>query len=213
MPTEKIDEREGRSWSRRSKIVAGFVGALMVAAAAIAATNWTVGLNSGSSGQGQSASISNLTITATATPAASNLLYPGSAGDVVLTISNPNSFPVTITGVELPTNTTFANGYTDNALSSSIAACAAGTPSGVTWSFATGSSGSSHSLSSPLTVAANGQSNNPLVVTLTNDASMASSSPLACANAYFKMPSFTSVDATGGAATATVSPTTDAWTS
>jgi hypothetical protein len=83
----------------------------------------------------------------------------------------------------------------------------------VTWSFATGSSGSTHSLTSSLTVAASGQADDPLVVTLTNDASMASSAPAACENTYFSMPSFTGVTAAGGAATATSSPATDSWTS
>jgi hypothetical protein len=50
-------------------------------------------------------------------------------------------------------------------------------------------------------------------VTLTNDASMTSAAPAACASTYFSLPSLTGVSATGGAATATSSPATDAWTS
>ncbi len=68
-------------------------------------------------------------------------------------------------------------------------------------------------LTTALTVGASGAPNNPLVVTLTNDASMGTSSPAACANTYFSMPSLTGVTATGGAATSTTSPATDAWTS
>ena len=60
---------------------------------------------------------------------------------------------------------------------------------------------------------ANGQANNPLAVTLTNDASMATSTPAACAATYFSLPSFTGVTATGGSATSTTSPATDSWTS
>ena len=60
---------------------------------------------------------------------------------------------------------------------------------------------------------ASGAANNPLVVTLTNDANMATTSPAACANTFFSMPSLTGVTATGGAATSTTSPATDAWTS
>jgi hypothetical protein len=207
------DSPARNGWRRRTKIVAGIVGALIIGASALAATNWVVGLNSGSSGEGQSAAISNLTITATASPAAGNLLFPGGSGDVVVTISNPNPFPVTITAVNLPTSTTYADGFSDNALSTPQAGCAAATPSTVAWAFATGSSGTSHTLTSALTVSASGQANNPLVVTLTNDAVMGNTAPLACANTYFKMPSFTNVSATGGAATATTSPATDAWTS
>jgi hypothetical protein len=180
---------------------------------AYAATNWVVGLNGGSSGEAQSASISNLTISAVASPAASNLLYPGGSGDVVVTISNPNPYPVTITSVQLPTNTTYATGYTTNALTTTQVGCLAATPSGVTWNFATGTSGSSHTPTTPITVAASGQANNPLTVTFTNDASMAATTPGACASTYFSMPSLTGVTATGGAATATTSPATDSWTS
>lgn len=48
---------------------------------------------------------------------------------------------------------------------------------------------------------------------MTNDASMGNSTPSACQSTYFKMPSFTGVTATAGAASATTSPATDAWTS
>ncbi len=81
-----------------------------------AATNWVVGLNGGSSGEGQSATITNVSISAVASPSATNLLYPGGTGDVVVTISNPNPYPVTITAIQLPTNTTYAAGYTTSAL-------------------------------------------------------------------------------------------------
>ena len=83
----------------------------------------------------------------------------------------------------------------------------------VAWNFATATSGSSHALQSNLVVGASGAANNPLVVTLTNDALMAATSPAACANTYFSMPALTGVTATGGAATSTTSPATDAWIS
>jgi len=181
--------------------------------AAYAATNWVVGLNSGSSGEGQSATISNISISAVASPAASNLLYPGGTGDVVVTIASTNPYPVTITAVQLPTNTTYANGYTTSALTTTQAGCLAATPSYVIWNYSTATSGSTHTLTTPLTVGASGQANNPLVVTLTNDASMTTSSPVACANTYFSLPSLTGITATGGSGTSTTSPATDAWTS
>lgn len=189
------------------------LGALLAGAGAFAASNWVVGLNGGSSGEGQSATIQDLTITAVASPSAGNLLYPGGNGDVVVTISNPNPYPVTITAVQLPSNTTYAAGYTTSALNVSQAGCAAATPSGVTWNYATASSGTSHTLTSALTVAANGQAGNPLTVTFSNDATMALSAPAACANTYFSMPSFTGITATGGAASVTSSPASDSWTS
>jgi len=62
-------------------------------------------------------------------------------------------------------------------------------------------------------VAASGQPNNPLTVTLTNDASMTAAAPAACENTYFSMPALTGLTATGGAATPSTSPVTDSWTS
>lgn len=196
-------------WSLRAKVISGAVGAVMAGAGAYAATNWVVGLNAGSSGEGQSAAIANLTITAVASPVASNLLYPGGNGDVVATINNPNPYPVTITAVLLPTNTTFANGFSNSSLTTANTNCSATTPSDVIWNFSTSTSGSSHTLTSALTVAANAT----LTVTFTNDASMTSAAPAACASTYFSMPSLAGVTATGGAATATSSPATDSWTS
>jgi hypothetical protein len=194
------------------KVVSAVSGCLLVAAGAYAATNWVVGLNGSSSGEGQSATIANLSITAVATPAPGNVLYPGGTGDVVVTIANPNSYPVSISSVNLPTSTTQAGGFTTSALSTAQTGCST-TTSGVTWNYATGTSGSSHTLSTPLTVGASGASNNPLVVTLTNDALMSSTSPAACANTYFSMPALTGITATGGSATSTTTPATSGWTS
>jgi hypothetical protein len=195
------------------KSISSILGIVLVGAGAYAATNWVVGLSGGSSAEGQAAGIANISITAVATPAAGNLLYPGGTGDVVITIANTNPYAVTITAVQLPTSTTYANGYTTSALATLQPGCISTTPSGVTWSFATSTSGSSHALTTPLVVGASGNSNNPLAVTLTNDASMATTAPAACASTYFSMPAFTGVTATGGAGTATVTPATDGWTS
>jgi hypothetical protein len=202
-----------RRWSRRTKVVSAVVGAALAGASAFAASNWVVGLNSGSSGEAQSGSVANLTISAVASPSASNLLYPGGNGDVVLTISNPNAFPVTVTAVQLPTNTTYANGFTNSSLTTAQTGCAASTPSDVIWNFSTSSSGSSHNLTTALVVAASGQTGNPLTVTLTNDASMTSAAPSACQSTYFSMPSLTGVTATAGGTPVTSSPATDSWTS
>ena len=198
----------GARRSRNARIVAGLLGAVLVAGAAYAATNWLTGLNAGSSAEGQAATAANLTFAAVASPSASNLLYPGGTGDVVVTITNPNAFPVTVSSVDLPTNTTYATGYTASNLTGAIAGCASAT-SDVLWSYATSSSGSVHALTTPLTLPASGT----LTVTFTNDASMTTSAPAACEGAYFSMPSLTGVVASGGAATATPSPATDAWTS
>jgi len=211
--TQQGGTGRGGRWSIKTKVVSAAVGAVMAGGGAYAATNWVVGVNSGSSGEGQSAGISNLTITAVASPSASNLMYPGGTGDVVLTISNPNPYPVTISAVQLPTNTTYANGYTSSALTTLQTGCTASSPSDVIWNFSTATSGSSHNLGTSLVVAASGQANNPLTVTLTNDASMTTAAPAACASTFFSMPSLTGITASAGGATATTSPATDSWTS
>ncbi len=207
-----VIRRARRLFSRKSllfRVVSGFLGVALVGGGTYAATNWLVGLNAGSAGEGQSATVSNLTISAVASPAASNQLYPGGNGDVVATIANPNSFPVTVTAVDLPTNAAYANGYTTSALTTTQTGCIASTPSDVIWNFSTGTSGSVHTLTTPLTVAASGS----LTVTFTNDASMTVATPAACENTYFSLPSLTGVAATGGVATPTTGPATDAWTS
>lgn len=200
-------------WTLKTKVITGVLGAIMAGGGAYAATNWVVGLTAGSSGEGQSANVSNLTITAVASPSVTNVMYPGGTGDVVVTITNPNPFPVTVTAVQLPTNTTYATGYTTSALATTQTGCLAATPSDVLWNFATGSGGSSHTLTTPITVAPSGSSNNPLAVTLTNDAAMTTSAPSACVNTFFSMPSLTGVSATAATGTATTSPATDSWTS
>ncbi|MGH9019498.1 MAG: hypothetical protein ACRDV0_00545 [Acidimicrobiales bacterium] len=193
------------------RVAAAALGTALVAGGAYAATSWVVGLSSGSSGEGQSASVTNLTITAVSSPSASDLLYPGASGDVVLTITNPNAFPVTITAVNLPTSTTYAQGYTTAALTTTQSGCST-TTSLVAWSFATGTSGSSHSLTTSLVVGPSGNANDPLSVTLTNDASMTAAAPAACESTYFSMPALTGLSASGGPGTVTTSPATDAWT-
>jgi hypothetical protein len=201
-----------RRWSTGRKVASAALGMALVGGGAYAATNWIVGLNSGSSGQGQSATVQNLTFSAVASPSATNLLYPGGTGDVVLTITNPNPYPVTVTGVTLPTNITYAGGFTTAALSTAQTGCST-TTSDVLWNYSTGTSGSAHTFTTAVTVGSSGSANNPLTVTLTNDGSMTAATPAACENTFFSMPPLTGIAATGGAAAATTTPTVDAWTS
>jgi hypothetical protein len=209
-----VAKAQGRRFSWLTKGISITLGMVVAGVAAYAATNWVVGLASNSSGEAQSATLGKLTITATSSAAPGDLLDPGDSGDVVISIANANPYPVTITAVQLPTSTTFATGYTSSALTTTQSGCLSTTPSDVTWNFSTTTSGSSHTLTTPLTVAASGKANNPLVVTLGDDAFMSASAPLACANTFFSMPALTGITATGGGTgTATTSPATDAWTS
>src|ERR1700722_412038 len=198
MGRDEVAMARGRRFSWLTKGVAIVLGMVVVGVGAYAATNWVVGLASNSSGEAQSATLGKLTITATSSPAPGDLLDPGDSGDVVISIANANPYPVTITAVQLPTNTTFATGFTSSALPTTQSGCLSTTPSDVTWNFSTATSGSSHTLTTPLTVAASGKANNPLIVTLGDDAFMSSSAPLACANTFFSMPSLTGITATGG---------------
>lgn len=210
MPSTDPDRPQTRGTLRKASKVGSIVlGVTLAGSGAWAATNWVVGLSAGSSGAARSATITNLTVSAVASPAASNLLYPGGTGDVVVSITNPNAFPVTITAFQLPANTTYAAGFSDSALSTPVTGCTSAA-SLVGWSFATGLAGSSHTLATPITVAA---STSGFTVTLVNVATMASTAPLACAATYFSMPSLTGIAASGGAATATVSGGTNTWTS
>ncbi len=209
----KVRRQPTRRHATGRKVLSAFLGTALVGGGAYAATNWIVSLAANSSGEGQAAAVQNLTIAATATPAPVNELYPGGTGDVVLTITNPNPYPVTITAVDLPTNITYAIGYTTSALTTTETGCLSTTPSYLIWNDSTATSGSAHTLTTALTVGASGNANNPLTVTLTNDASMTAAAPAACENTYFSMPAFTGIAATGGAATVTTTPATDGWTS
>jgi hypothetical protein len=214
MGRDEVAIARSRKFSWLTKGISITLGMVLAGVAAYAATNWVVGLASNSSGEAQSATLGKLTITAVSSPAPGDLLDPGDSGDVVISIANANPYPVTITAVQLPTSTTFATGFTSSALTTTRTGCLATTPSDVTWNFATTTSGNSHTLTTPLTVAASGEANNPLVVTLGDDAFMSASAPLACANTFFSMPSLTGITATGGGTgTATTSPATDGWTS
>ena len=198
-----------RKRSRTSKIGAAAIGTLMAGAAAYAATNWVIGLTSGSNGEGKSMSITTLTIKAVSSPSPVNQMYPGSDGDVVVTITNNNTFPVTITAVNLPTDTTYATGYTTATLSAARTGCT-GTASLVRWNYSTGTTGSSHTLHAPITVAATGS----VKVTFTDDAAMSTTSPSACENTFFSMPSLTGISATSAnhGTTPTSGTVTDYWT-
>lgn len=197
-----------RHASRRWGVL--LVGGAVTAAMSMAAVAFAYFTTTGNGpAEAQGATVSNLTINAVAAPSPVNQLYPGSSGDVVLQISNPNSLPVTITAVSLPAVTTYATGYSNSALTSALAGCTAsgGTASLVAWNYASNSN--PHALSTFLTVGAGAT----LTVTMTNDATMGLNSPAACEGAYFQMPSLTGVTASSSNSSATANPATDSWSS
>lgn len=205
--------RTAVTWPRYAVVMAGATGLVMTAGVADAATNWTVGLNPGSSANAEGAGIQNLTISAAATgPTLTNQLYPGGNGDVQFSLQNPNPFPVNVTAITIPAETLSNNdavGYpTSNTGGTAISGCGA-TSSTVTWKGFSGAP-TSKTLSTgtgAFTIAAN----STITVLLLGDASMDTSAPLACAGtssgsgqnltyagAYFVMPALTTVTATGG---------------
>ena len=180
----------------------------LLSAGVAEASSWTIGISGTTGGEAVSGTLNNLTIAAVATPAPTNVLYPGSDGDVVLTITNSNNYPVTISALQFPSNLTGATGYTNSNLSTANTNCTA-LLSGVTWVYSTLTAGASHTLTTPLVVGASGNANNPLTVTLTNFATMSSSSPIGCASTYFSMPVLNGVTASAGGTPVTTSPATD----
>jgi hypothetical protein len=195
--------RPTRASHRSIAVVATtFVACMLAGAAAYGASSWVVGLQSApaSKAQAQAGSVANLTITASASPAAVNTVYPGGYGDAVMSIVNSGTVPVTITALSLPANTVFAAGYTTSALTTTNACTAS-----ATWRYSTATSGTSHTLTTPLIVAPS----STLVVTLTNNITMNTTAPAACASSWFKMPAFTALTATAGGTTPTASPAVD----
>jgi len=189
---------------RRTAYLATAVTVVLTASLATAASNWAVGLAAGSSASAQSAGVSSITIVQVTGTTTANQLYPGGTGDVLIKVSNPNPFPVTITGIT--TTAAYAVGYTDTTFTTTRTGCDA-TDSTVTWAGTAGS----HTLSTALVIAASGQPNNPLTVTLTGEAAMGLGAPAACESTSFSMPSLTAITATGAAATPTSSPATDTY--
>lgn len=205
----------GNRWPRALKLGAAALGVALVGSAAYGATLWVVGLGTGSSGQAKFGTVSNITITAVASPTPTNLLYPHGTGDVVAKVTNPNHFPVTITKVKLPKSTVYGTGYSTSSLTTTKAACgASATGSDVSWHYSNSTTGSAHTLHTAITVAASGQSGDPLTVTFTNDASMGTTASATCEGIYLKMPSLIGITGyAGGSATPDSSPFTDKWTS
>jgi hypothetical protein len=203
------NDSQETSRRRRAKAIialASAAGFLMATDVALA-SNWAVSLNSGSSGQAKAGAAGSLTITATASPSPTNLLYPGSSGDVVISIVNGGSSPVQITALGLPSNTVAAAGYSDSTLQTADTLTCNALNSFVTWTGG-GTLGASVTLSTPLVVAANNAAS-PLVVTLTNYASMGPLAASGCQGQYFSMPSLTGVTASVVNATPTASPAVD----
>ena len=142
---------------KRTAVAVFVVGAMFGAGLVVA--EW---LATGSgSGSAKALSAQELTTVAVVSPSAT--LFPGGSGDLSLTINNPNSYPVTVTGVS-----------GDGAITSDTSGCTTATH-GVTFTNQTG-----------LTLAVPAQDDATFV--LENTVAMAASSADACQGATFTIP-------------------------
>src|ERR671913_2629351 len=78
------------------KLVTGFIVVLVLAVTGLVYAAWTSnGSGSGYAKAGSSEALSTVDVSASTTAT----LYPGATGDVLLKVSNPNSYPVKVTDV------------------------------------------------------------------------------------------------------------------
>jgi hypothetical protein len=153
--------------SRRALIGLTACLAVLAVAGLVFAAWLTSGSGSGYAKAGSSQALS--TVDASASTSAT--LYPGVTGDVTITVSNPNPFPVRVTSVSL--NGTNA----DIAPDSGHASCS---PTGVSFTNQTGLS-----IDVP---AQSGGTNGTATATLTGAASMSNASANGCQGATFTIP-------------------------
>src|SRR5579859_2423571 len=123
------------TWPTRTTLSSMIIAACLTGGLSYTATSWTLQPPAATHGRTPSAPVTNLNLSAVAapTPFPASLLYPGASGAITATISNPNPFKVTITALKLPSNTSYAAGYTDATLTNAQDGCSVATPSGVTW--------------------------------------------------------------------------------
>jgi hypothetical protein len=150
---------------RVSKKLAVLTLTAVMAAVGFVYAAWTTnGTGSGYAKAGTAQSLSTVDVSA----GTAATLYPGVTGDVLIKISNPNPYPVTVTGV---------SGTGSITPDGSHSGCS---PSGVTFTNQTGLS-----ISVPAKV---GSTNGETQATLTGAAAMSNASVDACQGAVFTIP-------------------------
>ncbi len=133
-------------------------------------------------------------------------IYPGGSGDVAVAIANRNDVAVRVTAVDLPSETTYATGYTSSARTTRRAGCSA-TTSDVVWTGSTHAVGTVQPLATPLVIGAH----ETAIVTIRDGAYMKMSAPAACEGTYFSMPELIGIGARTDAHAPTAIPATDSW--
>jgi hypothetical protein len=157
-----------RRLSRKWKLIAAAGSLAAMATTALVLAAWTTnGSGSGYVKAGTSQTLSTVDVSASTTAS----LYPGVSGNVLIKVSNPNPYPVRVTGVSL--NGT--NG--DITADAGHAGC---TTTGVSFTNQTGLT-----IDVPAKV---GATNGETQATLNNAASMSNASLDACQGATFTIP-------------------------
>jgi hypothetical protein len=149
-----------RTLSRPKQLIVGAVTILVMGAVGLVYAAWTTnGSGSGYAKAGSSQTLTTIDVSASTTAT----LYPSSDGDVMIKISNPNSYPVRVTDI------------TGNGAVTADAGHTGCVTTGVTFTNQTGKT---------IDVAAGGSTQ----VTLTGAAHMSSSSDNGCQGATFTIP-------------------------
>jgi len=133
-------------------------------------------------------------------------IYPGGTGDVVVSIANRNDLAVRLTAVDLPSDTTYATGFTTRARTVVRAGCTAAT-SEVIWN----GSARAGAIAAPLAVPMIIGAHHIVTVTMTNGAYMQRTAPSACEATYFAMPKLIGIRARTDGRARTSAPAIDTW--
>jgi hypothetical protein len=87
-----------RKFVKQHKLIAGLACLAAVTAGSLVYAAWTsTGSGSGYAKAGTAIDLNTVDVSASTTAT----LYPGSSGDVLIKISNPNPYPIRVTGVSL----------------------------------------------------------------------------------------------------------------
>jgi hypothetical protein len=169
-------------WTRRAAVIAAANAAVLCSGVAFAF--WTSsgsGTGTASSGTAQDVTLAGGTVN-------TNVLYPTGNGDVVVVITNPNPYAVSVDSLALPA--TAATAYTNSGLTTLNTTCNTN-GTGVAWAYAT------KSLSGVIVAGHNGTT----TLTLTSGAAMSNLSDNSCQNSFFKLPNITSAVVTSSTST------------
>jgi len=196
-------------FASRARLTVALALVAAVIAGGVTFGSWAVGSDPGN-GYAKAKSSANLTLS-DASASTTAQLFPGGTGDVLVKVTNPNPFAVTITAIVLPGASQLAAGFRDPQLRSPKPGCGPAN-SQVTWSDST-SQPSVHTLDQPLTVGSRTSTTGVLDVRLTGAVTMGSGTPAACAQTFFALPSLTGVRASASSRPPTPSPIADRWVS